>query len=150
MPSSRSSAGRLLRIVLGCVALLAIGAVAGWVFVYVNFIQDLPDLLSLEDYQPSLTSVVLDRDGSLADEVLQGRGPGARVKRELERAGDGVRFLLVADARALVAGIAAFLPRMSEQSSLGGPVPVVYSVASSDRTFRLRAAIDTRVVDLVR
>ena len=49
-----------VRILLVLVLLLAFGAGAGATFIYVSFLRDLPDLRSVEDYQPALTSRVLD------------------------------------------------------------------------------------------
>ena len=53
------------RVLLSLVLLLAFGAGAGGAFVYVTFLQDLPDLRTVEDYQPPLTSRVLDHKGVL-------------------------------------------------------------------------------------
>ncbi|MCP5043663.1 MAG: penicillin-binding protein, partial [bacterium] len=54
-----------VRVVLVLVLLLAFSAGAGGAFVYVTFLQDLPDLRTVEDYQPALTSRVLDYKGRL-------------------------------------------------------------------------------------
>ena len=51
------------RVLLTLVLVLAFTAGAGVTFVYVTYLQDLPDLRSIEDYQPALTSRVLDRKG---------------------------------------------------------------------------------------
>ena len=53
------------RVLLSLVLLLAFGAGVGGAFVYVTFLQDLPDLRTVEDYQPPLTSRVLDHKGVL-------------------------------------------------------------------------------------
>jgi penicillin-binding protein 1A len=51
------------RILLGAGAFLVLAAGAAAAAFYVAFVRDLPDMQSLADYRPSLTSVVLDRDG---------------------------------------------------------------------------------------
>jgi penicillin-binding protein 1A len=51
------------RILLGAVAFVVLAASAAAAVFYVAFVRDLPDMQSLADYRPSLTSVVLDRDG---------------------------------------------------------------------------------------
>ena len=48
----------------GSALLLILAGVAGYWF-YDQFLGDLPDLRRVEDYRPSLTSVVLDRHGRL-------------------------------------------------------------------------------------
>jgi penicillin-binding protein 1A len=53
------------RVLLLLVLLLAFGAGAGGAYVYVTFLTDLPDLRTVEDYQPALTSRVLDHNGVL-------------------------------------------------------------------------------------
>jgi penicillin-binding protein 1A len=52
----------VLRTLLGLAALLALGAAGVATFLYLALVSDLPDLRSLEDYRPALTSVVLDRE----------------------------------------------------------------------------------------
>jgi penicillin-binding protein 1A len=54
---------RIARILLGLVALGALGGAAAAVLVYLALARGLPDLKSLADYRPALTSVVLDRHG---------------------------------------------------------------------------------------
>ena len=51
----------------GSALLLVLAGVAGYWF-YDHFLGDLPDLRRVEDYRPSLTSVVLDRHGKLIAE----------------------------------------------------------------------------------
>ena len=53
------------RVLLSLVLLLAFGAGAASAFVYVTYLRDLPDLRTVEDYQPPLTSRVLDHKGVL-------------------------------------------------------------------------------------
>jgi penicillin-binding protein 1A len=54
---------RIARILLGLVALAALGGAVAAVLVYLALARGLPDLKSLADYRPALTSVVLDRHG---------------------------------------------------------------------------------------
>jgi len=56
-------AARIARILLAVVALAALGGGAAAVLVYLALARGLPDLRSLADYRPALTSVVLDRRG---------------------------------------------------------------------------------------
>jgi penicillin-binding protein 1A len=56
-------AARIARILLVVVALAALGGGAAGVLVYLALARGLPDLRSLSDYRPALTSVVLDRHG---------------------------------------------------------------------------------------
>jgi penicillin-binding protein 1A len=51
------------RILLGAGAFLVLAAGAAAAAFYLAFVRDLPDMQSLADYRPSLTSVVLDREG---------------------------------------------------------------------------------------
>jgi len=60
MAQARSRVARLL-LLLGGLALLGGGAAAAGV--YWTFLRDLPDLRSLEDYEPRLASRVYDREG---------------------------------------------------------------------------------------
>lgn len=53
------------RILLSLVLLLGFSAGAAGAFVYVTYLRDLPDLRTVEDYQPPLTSRVLDHRGVL-------------------------------------------------------------------------------------
>jgi penicillin-binding protein 1A len=72
MPRSRTRS-LILRILLALVALsVAAGVGVAFVF-YWTFVADLPDLRSLRDYRPMLTSVVLDRNGHPAGEFYEHR-----------------------------------------------------------------------------
>ena len=63
----------VLRTLFGLVALVvALGAAAA-LLVYTALVADLPDLRSLEDYRPPLTSVVLDRSGRPIGEFYEER-----------------------------------------------------------------------------
>ncbi len=55
---------RGLRTLLAVAAFLALGTLLGAVGVYLAFLRELPDLRSLDDYQPPLASRVLDRNGA--------------------------------------------------------------------------------------
>ena len=57
----------------GTLALLLLLAGAGGYWFYDEFLSDLPDLRRVEDYSPSLTSVVLDRKGRLIAEFHEER-----------------------------------------------------------------------------
>ena len=63
-----SRTGRSL-LILGGIALIAGGAAGYWF--YDQFLRDLPDLRRIEDYSPSLTSVVLDREGRPIGEFFE-------------------------------------------------------------------------------
>jgi penicillin-binding protein 1A len=52
-----------MRVLLGGVILAGLGAGAAAVAFYLAFLRDLPDFRTLEDYQPPVTSTVLDRNG---------------------------------------------------------------------------------------
>ena len=52
------------RKLLVAVVLVAFGAGAGLAFVAFDLLKGLPELASIEDYQPPLTSHVLDRNGA--------------------------------------------------------------------------------------
>jgi penicillin-binding protein 1A len=52
-----------VRVGLAAVGALAVAGVAGFVAFYVVFLRDLPDLRSVADYRPPLSSHVLDREG---------------------------------------------------------------------------------------
>jgi len=70
-------------LVLGLLGAAALGAVA-W-----SFLRDLPDLQSVEDYRPPLTSRVLDRDGRLIGEYFVERrrlSPIDRIPRHTQLA----------------------------------------------------------------
>jgi len=56
-------AARIARILLGLVACGALGAAAAAILLSLALARGLPDLKSLADYRPALTSVVLDRHG---------------------------------------------------------------------------------------
>jgi penicillin-binding protein 1A len=60
MAFTRSRVVRMLILLVGLLAMASLGA--GFMF-YMTFIQDLPDLHSVEDYRPPISSQVLDRDG---------------------------------------------------------------------------------------
>ncbi len=85
------------RVLLVLVLLLAFGAGAGSAFLYVTFLRDLPDLRSVEDYQPPLTSRVLDHNGKLI-------GRYANERRELAPIGSlpkhvGLAFVAAEDSQ---------------------------------------------------
>ncbi|MBW2724855.1 MAG: PBP1A family penicillin-binding protein [Deltaproteobacteria bacterium] len=84
------------RVLLALVLLLAFGTGAGAAFVYATFLRDLPDLRSVEDYQPALTSRVLDYNGKLI-------GSYATERRELVPLGSlpdhvGLAFVAAEDS----------------------------------------------------
>ncbi len=55
---------RGLRTLLAVAVFLALGTLLGSVGFYLAFLRELPDLRSLDDYQPPLASRVLDRNGA--------------------------------------------------------------------------------------
>ncbi len=57
-----------IRIALVMLAVMAAGAVAGVLAIYVLLIRDLPDFRSLDDYHPPVVSEVFDRKGRLIGE----------------------------------------------------------------------------------
>ena len=63
----------VLRTLLALVALVVLGGGAAVAFLYASLVADLPDLRSLEDYRPALTSVVLDREGRPIGEFYEER-----------------------------------------------------------------------------
>jgi penicillin-binding protein 1A len=63
----------VLRTLVALVALAVVGAAAAAALLYMSLVADLPDLRSLEDYRPPLTSVVLDRDGRPIGEFYEER-----------------------------------------------------------------------------
>jgi penicillin-binding protein 1A len=73
--ASRPAGGRRrgVRILLAATALLAVAAAGGAVAFYLAFLSDLPDLQSLDDYQPPLASHVYDRHGVLIGEFYNER-----------------------------------------------------------------------------
>ena len=72
MPRSRTWS-LILRFLLALTALVAVTGAAIAVTFYVKFVSDLPDLRSLDDYQPMLTSLVLDRSGQSVGEFYEHR-----------------------------------------------------------------------------
>jgi penicillin-binding protein 1A len=54
---------RSLKILAGLAVLATVAGLAGAIAFYVTFLQDLPNLKSVEDYRPPVSSRVLDRDG---------------------------------------------------------------------------------------
>jgi penicillin-binding protein 1A len=54
---------RVMRLLLGGVVLVILGAGAAAVAFHLAFLRDLPDFRTLEDYRPALTTTVLDRNG---------------------------------------------------------------------------------------
>jgi penicillin-binding protein 1A len=63
----------VLRTLFGLVALVVVGAAAAVGLLYMSLVADLPDLHSLEDYRPPLTTVVLDRAGRPIGEFYEER-----------------------------------------------------------------------------
>ena len=57
-----------IRILLAIGAVMAVGAAAGVLAIYVLLIRDLPDFHSLDDYRPPVVSEVFDRNGRLIGE----------------------------------------------------------------------------------
>jgi penicillin-binding protein 1A len=89
MVSSGSVRSRLLRLLLGVAGLLGVAAIAAGVAFYLAFVRDLPDIESVEDYQPPLASLVLDRDGNRIGEFFFERRrliPLAEVPQHVVRA----------------------------------------------------------------
>jgi penicillin-binding protein 1A len=77
------------RILLGVAALGALAGSAAVTLVYLAFVRDLPDMKSLADYRPALTSVVLDRRGTPIGEFYEFRRrviPLDRVPRHVIQA----------------------------------------------------------------
>jgi penicillin-binding protein 1A len=72
MPRSRTRS-LILRILLALVALLAATGAGLAAAFYFKFVADLPDLRSLSDYRPMLTSIVLDREGQPVGEFYEHR-----------------------------------------------------------------------------
>ena len=64
---------RGLRIVLVGVAALALSSALGFIAFYLIFLRNLPDLTSVDDYQPALSSHVYDRSGMLIGEFFSER-----------------------------------------------------------------------------
>jgi penicillin-binding protein 1A len=63
----------VLRTLFGLVALVVVLGAAAAAVLYMSLVADLPDLRSLEDYRPPLTSVVLDRSGRPIGEFYEER-----------------------------------------------------------------------------
>jgi penicillin-binding protein 1A len=71
---ARSRARKIiLRTLLGLVALLLLGGGTAVTLLYWSLVADLPDLRSLEDYRPPLTTLVLDRNGKPIGEFYEER-----------------------------------------------------------------------------
>jgi len=70
MARSRS---RSVRLLLALGACLALGFAAAWGALYLGVLRDLPDLRSLQDYRPLLSSRVYDRAGRLIGEFYDER-----------------------------------------------------------------------------
>jgi penicillin-binding protein 1A len=63
----------VLRTLLGFAALVILGGAAAAALIYASLVAELPDLRSLEDYRPPLTSLVLDRAGRPIGEFYEER-----------------------------------------------------------------------------
>jgi penicillin-binding protein 1A len=63
----------VLRTLLALFLLMGLGGAAAATFLYLALVADLPDLRSLEDYRPALTTVVLDRAGRPIGEFSEER-----------------------------------------------------------------------------
>ncbi len=83
----------MLKLLLAGLGLLVLAGAGAGVGFYLAFVRDLPDLDSLADYQPPLTTRVLDREGRLIGEFFRER----RQLTPLEEVPDHV-------VRAFVAG----------------------------------------------
>ena len=64
---------RVMRLLLGGIILAGLGAGAAAVAFYLAFLRDLPDLRTLEDYRPAVTTWVLDRNGVPIGEFFEYR-----------------------------------------------------------------------------
>ncbi|MHC4933787.1 MAG: hypothetical protein ACYTGV_16535, partial [Planctomycetota bacterium] len=64
---------RALRLLLGGVILAVLGAAVGGTALYLAFLRDLPDFGALMDYQPALTTTVLDRNHTPIGEFYEYR-----------------------------------------------------------------------------
>ena len=73
MVSSSSGRSRWMRWLIGAGALFGVLGIAAMVGFYLAFVRDLPDIDSVEDYQPPLASLVLDRDGRRIGEFYNER-----------------------------------------------------------------------------
>ena len=65
MALTRSRLVRILLATVGLVVIVGLGTALGF---YLAFLRDLPELHSLDDYDPPLASRVVDRDGALIGE----------------------------------------------------------------------------------
>ena len=70
MPMFQSGWMRLLAVGTGLAAVTLAGAALGF---YLAFVRDLPDLRSVDDYRPPVTSRVTDRSGRLIGEFFAER-----------------------------------------------------------------------------
>ncbi len=73
MVSSSSGRSRWTRWLIGAGALFGVLGIAAVVGFYFAFVRDLPDIDSVEDYQPPLASLVLDRNGRRIGEFFNQR-----------------------------------------------------------------------------
>lgn len=64
---------RVIRVLLAGAILMGLGGAAAAVAFRLAFLSDLPDLRTLEDYRPALTSTVLDRNGVPIGELYEYR-----------------------------------------------------------------------------
>ena len=71
--SRRPGRSRLLRVALIAGGLLGLGALGAVVAFYLAFVRDLPDIERVEDYQPPLASILLDRNGNRVGEFFAER-----------------------------------------------------------------------------
>jgi penicillin-binding protein 1A len=70
MGSNARGRSRLVRGLAWTGALATLAALAAGVGFYLAFLRDLPDIRSVEDYQPALASVVFDREGQRIGEFF--------------------------------------------------------------------------------
>jgi penicillin-binding protein 1A len=63
----------IVRLLLGLLAVLVVGATAVAALLYFSLVRDLPDLQGLEDFRPALTTTVVDRDGRPIGEFFEER-----------------------------------------------------------------------------
>ncbi len=81
---------RRMRFLIGAgAALLGLFGIAALVGFYLVFVRDLPDIDSVEDYQPPLASLVLDRNGRRIGEFFNERrrlAPLTEVPQHVVRA----------------------------------------------------------------
>jgi penicillin-binding protein 1A len=62
---------RTRRVILGSVVLLGLVTGGGGLWLYQQFLLDLPDLRRIEDYNPPVSSIVLDRKGRIIGEFQE-------------------------------------------------------------------------------